>query len=340
MPSALRSHLKRTVAMLAASACLGLLVASADASATDRNTDRGTGTTVAKASGYTSHTNVAYASGGSQVLDLYLPDDGRRSRPLVVYVHGGGWGGGDKTELQGIPEWDSLLSQGFAVASVNYTLSPTAVFPQQIHEVKSAIRYLRANGSRYGLSGRVGVWGGSAGAQIASLVGTSCGVRSLEGTIGTTGPSSCVDAVVDLSGPNDFTDLADNPMLAGAVASYLGCPSGIESCSDAVLRQASPLTHLSSGRRPPAFLIGHGDADTLISIEQSQVLYSALKRVCGNVSFFTLHGQDHFFPFSGALSEPYPARTVQTSKYCSPTRTSTEPPLGLTTLGSFFRAHL
>lgn len=81
--------------------------------------------------------------------------------------HGSGWSAGDKSELQRIPEWTSLLSQGFAVASVNYTLSTSAKFPQQIHEVKASIRYLRANGFRYGLNGRIGLWGGSAGGQLA-----------------------------------------------------------------------------------------------------------------------------------------------------------------------------
>ncbi|MFC5824596.1 alpha/beta hydrolase fold domain-containing protein [Nonomuraea insulae] len=305
-----------------ATACLGDLVAPA------------------QADGYITYSDVAYASGGSQqVLDLYVPKGVRRV-PVIVYIHGGGWSAGDKSELQRIPEWTSLLAQGFAVASVNYTLSTSATFPRQIHEVKAAIRYLRATGFRYGLNGQVGVWGGSAGGQLAALAGTSCGVPALEGTVGLRGPSSCVQAVADLSGPTDLSALADDPLLAGAVAAYLGCPDGIPSCPPALLRQASPITHLASGRRPPPFLIGHGDADTVVPIEQSRLLFSALTQACGSAGFFTLHGQDHFFPFGGGLSEPFPARTVQTSKRCGEPVTSTEPPLSFGTLGSFFREHL
>lgn len=136
---------------------------------------------------------MSYASPPSQIFDLYVPKGASMSVPVVVYVHGGGWSGGTKSELQAIPAWDSLLAQGFAVASVNYTLSDSAKSPKQVKEVKSAIRYLRANKSDYGLNGEVGLMGGSAGGQIVSEVGTSCGVRSLEGSIGTTGPSSCVE---------------------------------------------------------------------------------------------------------------------------------------------------
>lgn len=315
-------RLRRVVALLVAvSACL--LAAPAQA----------------RSDGYTTYTDVAYASGGSQILDLYVPK-GARWAPLIVYVHGGGWSAGDKTELQRIPEWTSLLTQGFAVASVNYTLSTSARFPQQIHEVKAAIRYLRANSLRYGLNGKIGVWGGSAGAQLASLAGTSCGVPALEGTVGLPGPSSCVQAVVDLSGPNDLAALADNPPLAAAVAAYLGCPNGIPSCSPALLKLANPITHLTPWRRPPPFLIGHGDADTLIPLAQSRLLFTALRQVCGNVRLFTLHGQDHFFPFTGGLSEPFPARTVETAQRCGDPVTSTEPPLSFGTLGSFFGAYL
>jgi len=97
---------------------------------------------------------------------------------------------------------------------------------------------------------------------------------------------------------------------------------------------------VSSARRLPAFLIGHGDADAQIPIEQSQLLYSALQKECADVTLHTLHGEGHFFPFTGGLSESYPARTVQTSKGCGKTGTSTGPALSLDTIGSFIRAHL
>ena len=327
----MRRHLVTTLAL--ASACLGVVASPTIAHAADSDTNSAYTT-------YSTYSNVSYASAQSEIFDLYVPKGARKSVPVVVYVHGGGWGGGDKAELRALPEWDSLLSHGFAVASVNYTLSGSAKSPTQVKEVKSAIRYLRANKSDYGLNGEVGLMGGSAGGQIVSEVGTSCGVRSLEGAIGTTGPSSCVDAVVDLSGPTDFTKAAGYPLFESSGAAYLGCSDGLDFCTAEQLEQASPLPYISSARKLPAFLIGHGDADDQIPIGQSQLLYSALRKACGDVTMHTLHGEGHFFPFTGGLSEPYPAQTVQTSKGCGKTGTSTGPALSLDTIGSFFRAHL
>lgn len=331
-----RHRMRNLIATLAAaSACLGVLVTAGDANAA------GQAASSSAASTYSTYTDLPYASGASQVLDLYVPDGARKPLPVIVYVHGGAWLASDKSELLRTLGWEALLDQGFAVASVNYTLSTTAQFPTQIQEVKSAVRYLRAVGPQYQLNGKVGLLGASAGSQIASLVGTSCGVRSLEGTIGTTGPSSCVDAVMDIAGPTDLGALAAaSPALAGAVTAYLGCPAGIESCSPNVLRQADPTTYLTPGRRLPPFLIAHGDADTLVPLAQSQRFFTSLKQACGSVSLFTLSGQDHFFATLGALLEPFPARTVQTSKGCGPTKTATEPPLGYATIGAFFHSSL
>ncbi|MEU9337438.1 alpha/beta hydrolase [Streptomyces sp. NPDC048290] len=326
-----------TAVVAAAAACLSLLMGTAEATTAPATPATPTGTDA-----ITRHLDLPYASAPSQVLDLYLPTGARKKLPLVLYVHGGGWAGGDKAELQRVPGWDSLLAQGFAVASVNYTLAPGARFPRQIHEVKAAVRYLRAHAATYGLNGKVGLWGGSAGGQIAALVGTSCRVPALEGSLGTTGPSSCVDAVVDLSGPNDFASLTGNPSVDPLAANYLGCPAGLASCSPEVLKQADPITHLSSSstRRPPPFLLGHGDADTVIPVTESWKLFAALKRSCGTASLFTLRGQDHFFPFTGALSEPYPEQTRQSTRGCGRTRTAAGPVLSLPTIGAFFRAGL
>src|SRR5258708_6579409 len=95
------------------------------------------------ASGFDTFANVPYVRGGTsqQILDLYVPRHITRPVPLIVYVHGGGWSGGDKSELQGNSGWQTYLSDGFALASIDYTLSGTAVFPQAIYDVNAAIRF-------------------------------------------------------------------------------------------------------------------------------------------------------------------------------------------------------
>ena len=102
----------------------------------------------------------------------------------------------------------SLATKGYAVASVNYRLSQHAVFPAQIEDCKAAIRWLRANAAKYHIDAdHIGVWGGSAGGHLVALLGTTGGVKDLEGNGGHLDQSSRVQCVVDWFGPTDFVEL-------------------------------------------------------------------------------------------------------------------------------------
>jgi len=311
----------------------------------------GSATHAAAAAGYTSLPGITYVAGGTsaQTLDLYLPTGTSRPRPVIVYVHGGGWSGGSSSELQGMAGWQSFLSAGFALASINYTSSSTRVFPQQIFDVKSAIRFLRANAARYGLSNRIGIWGGSAGGQLAALAGTSCGVASLEGDQGVRTGSSCVQAVVDVVGPTDFLQMDSHLLNSSAMqhnpasspeSRYLGCTEGLLACPVAVVQRANPITYISRSRVQPPFLIAHGDADSAVPHWESEILFTALSRACADVSFHSLKGQDHFMSFSGAFDPPYPAQTVSSSRRCGPVATAAGPPMSWARIAAFFRSHL
>src|SRR4051812_20396429 len=101
-------------------------------------------------------------------LDLYRAP--QTDAPLVLYVHGGGWRSGDRTDA-GHERLAPLAACGVTVASVDYRLVPGAVFPEQLHDLKGAVRWLRAHGPRLGLrSERMGIWGASAGAYLGSLL--------------------------------------------------------------------------------------------------------------------------------------------------------------------------
>src|SRR5262249_6673062 len=134
-------------------------------------------------------------------LDLFVPT-GDKKPPLVVYIHGGSWLRGSRKK----PPVHWLTEEGFALASISYRFSDRAVFPAQIHDVKAAVRWLRANQDKYGYdASRIGVCGTSAGGHLAVLLSTSGGVKELEGTIGgNLQQSSRVQAVVDWYGPADF----------------------------------------------------------------------------------------------------------------------------------------
>jgi acetyl esterase/lipase len=303
------------------------------------------------ATGYDTHTGLAYVPGGTskQTLNLYVPKGVKGKVPVIVYVHGGGWAAGSAAELPGLSGWQTFLDKGFALASIEYTLSDAAIFPQQIYDVKAAIRFLRASGSKYRLSDKIGLWGGSAGGQLVALAGTTCGVTPLEGKQGSTRESSCVQAVVDMVGPTDFIQMDDHLLTPNSLrhnpptsitSKYLGCTQGLPACAASTVQRANPITYLTTSSKLPPFLIVHGDADNLIPYWESKIFFEALTSVCADATFYTLHGQDHFFSFTGALDPPYPTQVKQSTRGCSPVKTSNGPPLNWDVIAAFFAARL
>jgi acetyl esterase/lipase len=296
---------------------------------------------------YSSYLDVPYVENATdrQILDLFVPDDVSGKVPVVVYVHGGGWRGGSKDALRDQAK-EALLNAGFAVATINYTLVNTAIFPQQIYDLKAVIRFLRANANNYGLSHRVGIWGGSAGGQLVALAGTSCDVPELEGiTPGNQGikKSSCPDAVVDFYGPTDFLQMHTH-IENSAETTYLGCDSLLE-CPERVAA-ANPIAHIDAGSRRyteslPPFLIAHGDADTAVPISQSNILYTALDQACADVTLYVLEGAGHVFDGQGLMDGPeYPDTTSLHSEDCEIQAGSKTTPLTYQTLVDFFTEHL
>lgn len=244
--------------------------------------------------------NLEYVENGHERhrLDLYLPDNDQPAdsakRPLVIWIHGGGWRAGSKDNCPAIP----LATQGFAVASINYRLSGHAIFPAQIHDCKAAVRWLRANADQYGIDpDRIGVWGSSAGGHLVALLGTSGDVQSLEGDIGITSHSSRVQAVCDWFGPTDFLLMnkhaegkgrLDHDAATSPESLLIGAP--IQQHPDKT-KVASPLTYVSQD--DPPFYIVHGDADTLVPLAQSQLLQQSLENADVSVSLTVVKDAGH-----------------------------------------------
>jgi acetyl esterase/lipase len=223
-------------------------------------------------------------------LDIYTPRPQSVPLPMVVYVHGGSWKGGDSRHALTATDFPralaALAAQGYVVASINYRLSQEARFPAALQDVKSAIRWLRTHASAYnGDMTRVAVWGASAGGQLAAMAGTTCGVMRFEpdGDISPDAPSDCAEAVIDWFGPTDLQSPAPYNSKPGTggfaagssseVGGYLGCEPA--ACAPGLVRLASPLTFISANT--PPFLIQQGAADTEVPPKQSQQLYEALK---------------------------------------------------------------
>ncbi len=236
-------------------------------------------------------------------LDLRVPP-GPAPVPLVVWVHGGGWVSGDRRYL---PEtlrpnqlFDALLVAGMAVATVDYRLAGEAAFPAQLHDVKSAIRYLRAHAGALGLdAASVGIWGESAGGHLAALVALTAARTDLAGDLGVTGPSSAVDVVVDWYGVADPGALPQ-PELPPELAAVLP-PAALEHPSDVLLAGADPTTRANAAPLSqvhpgaPPFLLVHGTADRLVPFAQSEQLLAALTAAGVDARLVPVPGADHIF---------------------------------------------
>jgi acetyl esterase/lipase len=230
-------------------------------------------------------------------LDLYLPDDEIGVHPLIVWVHGGAWLGGDKENPPVLP----FVSRGYAAASINYRLSQQAIFPAQIHDCKAAIRFIREHAPEYHLDAdHIGVWGHSAGGHLVALLGTSGTVSVLDGPAGDVTHSSCVQAVADYSGPADLSQMS---VVGGFVRSTLDhdAPDSPESRliggpvqehPDKVAL-ANPVTYARTNA--PPFLIVHGVQDAIVPMKQAELLYAALCRVGASAMLRLVGGAGHDF---------------------------------------------
>jgi len=208
--------------------------------------------------------DITYIQRGGHALqlDLYLPAQKASAPPqskipAVVFVHGGGWQSGNRAEF--VPMAIRLAERGFATATVSYRLSPEARYPAAIHDVKSALRWVRAHAGEYGIDpARIAVAGGSAGGQIASLVGVTNGVDKFDPDGAGSTVSSAAQAIVNIDGLSDFTSPAareneDNPAKRPTAAgSWLG---GSYADVPDTWREASPTFYVSA-KTPPILFIG------------------------------------------------------------------------------------
>ena len=243
--------------------------------------------------GITVYRDLAYVTDGHerQKLDLYVPETGE-NLPLIIWIHGGAWRGGDKTHYMPI----EYLKAGYAGASLNYRLSQHAIFPAQIEDVKAAVRWLRANAETYRLDpNRFAAWGSSAGGHLVAMLGTAGDVKEFE--VGENlEVSSRVQAVVDYFGPTDFLQMDAHRLPNGLVHDVPDSPESqlvgepIQEHQDRVAR-ANPVTYVS--KDAPPFLIVHGDKDPLVPYQQSVLLNDALKKVGVPVTFYKVEGGGH-----------------------------------------------
>ena len=258
--------------------------------------------------------DVPYASkSAAEKLDVYLPGSGKGPFPVVLSIHGGAFAMGDKADGQLTPMLAGL-DHGYAVVSANYRLSGEATFPAAIDDLKAAVRFLRAHAGKYDLdTDRIVAWGGSAGGNLAALLGTSGGVAALsDPSLGNASQSDRVQAVVDWFGPISFLKMDPEFKASGAgpanhdeagspESRYLG--AALPTVPGRV-RQADPTTYISAG--DPPFLLEHGDKDANVPVQQSEEFAAALRKRLGahEVRLEVIPGaghMDHAFDTPGNL---------------------------------------
>lgn len=254
--------------------------------------------------------NIEFArvDGNRLALDLYLPENVTgREVPVVVWVHGGAWRAGDRGRVPIRP----LTELGFAIASVDYRLSPVARFPAQVHDIKAAVRFLRARSAAFGLDAeRIAIAGASAGGHLAALTGVSG--AELEGRVGEhLDRSSRVGAVVSFYGASNLQTILGQSTPHGlsvrvpALQMLLGAQPDE---APQLARLASPVAHLDRGD-PPVLLL-HGDQDPQMPINQSHELYGACRRLKLPARFEVVYGAAH-----GGADFYTPARLAQVADF-------------------------
>ncbi|WP_353808535.1 alpha/beta hydrolase fold domain-containing protein [Agromyces sp. SYSU T00194] len=242
------------------------------------------------------------------LLDLHVPEASARP-PVVLWIHGGAWLLGDRRLP---PEvwppgalFQRIVDAGFAVATIDYRHSLEAPFPAQLHDAKAAIRYLRRFADDLGIdASRMVAWGESAGGHLAALVGLTGGRAEWAGEEGVPDGDTSVLGVVDWYGVHDgermpqeglapetdrlprghLETLAREPFSVLVDASPLG-PRAARDCSPVV--QVHPDA--------PPFLLAHGDADSLVPYEQSELFAAALADAGVPVELRRVPGADHVF---------------------------------------------
>ncbi|MBN1260785.1 MAG: alpha/beta hydrolase [Anaerolineae bacterium] len=227
----------------------------------------------------------------AQKLDLYWPAEGEGPFPVIISIHGGAFMIGDKRDIQLTPMLAGL-KRGFAVASINYRMSGEAIFPALVHDVKAAIRWVRANAAQFLFDpDKIAVWGGSAGGYLALMAGVSAGIPELDDlSLGNPEQSARVQAVVDWFGPTDFLKMDAQLEASGFPQTPKSAHNGPNSPESLILGQqitqipevvqaANPETYI----RPslPPFLIQHGDQDDTVPYQQSVNMAAKLSAVLG-----------------------------------------------------------
>ncbi|TCC90197.1 alpha/beta hydrolase [Pedobacter frigiditerrae] len=249
--------------------------------------------------------NLTYVNLGkrSLLIDAFIPKVKNKTAAILI-IHGGGWRSGDRS--QHIPLAQHLAAKGVASFTVEYRLSTEALYPASVFDVKSAVRWLKANAKKFNVdTNKIALLGFSSGGHLASLVGVTENVEKLEGDIGNIKYSSKVNAVIDIDGTLSFVHPASseaqniNTNKNGASAMWLGY-AGNERLD--VWKEASPFTYANENKVPFLFLNS--------SVERMHAGRDDFKKLMDNKGIYTEIVSFKDSPHSFCLYQPWFDLTV------------------------------
>jgi len=230
---------------------------------------------------------IGEGDGRSLEADIFLPPLEEKNRPAVLFIHGGGWIEGDRSQLRG---YGILLARlGFVCMCNSYRLSNESIWPAQIQDVNCAIRYLRANATDLGLDpDRIGVSGNSAGGHLSLMAAATNYDQIFEGEGGSNEVSSEIKAVCAIYPPTTIRQLEMLNPLENAFLMLMGKEAKKEDYD-----KASPLNYVTEDY-PPCMLI-HGSTDSVVRLKDSTKFYEKLIEFNRPASLHIFSEEEHAF---------------------------------------------
>jgi acetyl esterase/lipase len=232
--------------------------------------------------------DIVFGKGGDMdmTLDVYHPPQGvTPKRMAIIHLFGGGFFAGSKNAGYIINDAKALGNRGYTSVSANYRLQSQSLWPAQIHDVKAAIRWTRANAARIGVdAGKIAVAGYSAGGMLALLAAGTNDKPEFEGNVGTPGVSSKVNACIGVY-----------PLASAQIARGLFGDGG---ATPQAIAAASPTTYIGPSFAPTIFI--HGEADTTVPVSSSIDFFTKLKAANVPTALTVIQGAAHAFD-NGAL---------------------------------------
>jgi acetyl esterase/lipase len=265
--------------------------------------------------------NVVYGmySGLALLLDVHYPE--RSNGYGVLFISGSGWSAPltyDATPLkqQQVPEWGpALVAAGYTVFAISHRASPRFHYPDQLHDVQRAIRFIRHHATRYAIDpARIGGVGGSSGGHLVGLAATLASPGEADDADPVNRVSAALQAIVLRAAPTDLAGVAaGSPYGSAAVTAFLNRLPAPGAGDRSIFAAASPITHVSP-TSPPALLV-HGDKDDIVPFPQSEAFEAALRKAGVPVELVRVAGGVHGHTFASggkphAQFEDVLARTV------------------------------